>query len=156
VAERGYWSAFPESPRPKVYGEGAAEAGKAAFDALLNKPFPLTPAGTIRHAVSYGIALRDLPKVTSMPFTAIAKPKIMQSRAQVWFGVFPDLTRINKRSFEIVRRDAHHGQAFVVSFQAGCPHAQIVRSKRSPTRGTKCAASPPRRTGKSRRARTSL
>ena len=29
IAERGYWSAFPESPSPKVYGEGAAEAGKA-------------------------------------------------------------------------------------------------------------------------------
>ena len=23
IAERGYWSAFPESPSPKVYGEGA-------------------------------------------------------------------------------------------------------------------------------------
>ena len=39
IAERGYWSAYPESPSPKVYGEGAAEAGKAAFDALLDKPF---------------------------------------------------------------------------------------------------------------------
>ena len=39
IAERGYWSPYPESPSPKVYGEGAAEAGKAAFDALLGKPF---------------------------------------------------------------------------------------------------------------------
>ena len=39
IGERGYWSAFPESASPKVYGEGAAEAGKAAFDALLGKPF---------------------------------------------------------------------------------------------------------------------
>ena len=45
LADRGYWSAFPESPSPKVYGEGAAEAGKAAFDALLDKPFPLTLPG---------------------------------------------------------------------------------------------------------------
>ena len=35
IADRGYWSAFSESPSPKVYGEGAAEAGKAAFDALV-------------------------------------------------------------------------------------------------------------------------
>ena len=30
IAARGYWSAFPESPSPKVYGEGVPEAGKAA------------------------------------------------------------------------------------------------------------------------------
>ena len=47
IAERGYWSPYPESPSPKVYGEGAAEAGKAAFDALLGKPFDLDQAGTV-------------------------------------------------------------------------------------------------------------
>ena len=47
IAERGYWSAYPESASPKVYGEGSAEAGKAAFDALLNKPFPLEQPGTV-------------------------------------------------------------------------------------------------------------
>ena len=41
ISNRGYWSAFPESPSPKVYGEGAAEAAKAALDALLHKPFSL-------------------------------------------------------------------------------------------------------------------
>ncbi len=45
IAERGYWSAFPESPSPKVYGEGAAEAGKAAFEALLQQAVPADPAG---------------------------------------------------------------------------------------------------------------
>src|SRR5450631_4385700 len=61
IATRGYWSAFPESPSPKVYGEGAAEAGKAAFDALLNKPFALAlpgASGSIGSETSpYGIAL---------------------------------------------------------------------------------------------------
>ncbi len=46
IAERGYWSAFAESPSPKVYGEGAAEAGKAAFEALLQQPFALPLPGT--------------------------------------------------------------------------------------------------------------
>ena len=32
---RGYYSAFPESPSPKVYGETAAADGMAAFEALL-------------------------------------------------------------------------------------------------------------------------
>ena len=45
IEQRGYWSPFPESPSPKVYGEGAAEQGKAAFDALLGKRFAADPAG---------------------------------------------------------------------------------------------------------------
>ena len=32
IAGRGYWSAYPESPSPRVYGEGTAEAGRAAFE----------------------------------------------------------------------------------------------------------------------------
>ena len=46
IAERGYWSRVSRSRRArKVYGEGAAEAGKAAFDALLGKPFRADAAG---------------------------------------------------------------------------------------------------------------
>ncbi|MET0208058.1 MAG: phenylacetic acid degradation protein PaaN, partial [Burkholderiaceae bacterium] len=47
IHERSYWSAFAESPSPKAYGEGAAESGKAAFDALLGKRFPLQQPATI-------------------------------------------------------------------------------------------------------------
>ena len=47
IAERGYWSPYPESASPKLYGEGTAEAGKAAFDALLNQRFPLSQPATI-------------------------------------------------------------------------------------------------------------
>src|SRR5262245_39621003 len=47
IHERSYWSAFPESASPKVYGEGAAEAGKAAFDKLLRQRFPITQPATI-------------------------------------------------------------------------------------------------------------
>ena len=47
IADRTYWSAFPESPSPKVYGETAAPAGQAAFEAYLGADFPLTsPAPT--------------------------------------------------------------------------------------------------------------
>ena len=44
IHERSYWSAFPESA--KAYGEGAAEAGKAAFDRLLGQRFPLPQPAT--------------------------------------------------------------------------------------------------------------
>ncbi|HEY5308566.1 MAG TPA: phenylacetic acid degradation protein PaaN, partial [Casimicrobiaceae bacterium] len=134
IAERGYWSAFPESPSPKVYGEGAAEAGKAAFDGLLNKPFPLTlpgAKGTVGGEVSpYGMPLGVVyPKVEiDALFAAIAKAETAWRKAgpEVWIGVSLEiLTRINKRSFEIAHAVMHTtGQAFVMSFQAGCPHAQ--------------------------------
>ena len=42
-ASREYFSAFDESPSPRVYGENAAAEGKAAFEAWLSGGFPLTP-----------------------------------------------------------------------------------------------------------------
>jgi phenylacetic acid degradation protein paaN len=134
IADRGYWSAFPESPSPKVYGEGAAESGKAAFDALLNKPFPMQlpgSHGTVGAEMSpYGIALGvGYPQVDlDQLFAAIAKaePAWRKAGPEAWVGVSLEiLTRINKRSFEIAHAVMHTtGQAFVMSFQAGCPHAQ--------------------------------
>jgi len=134
IAERGYWSAFPESPSPKVYGEGAAEAGKAAFDALLNKPFPIElPAatGTVGAERSpYGFALGvQYPKVDlDRLFAAIATAEKGWRRAgpEAWVGVCLEiLTRINARSFEIASAVMHTtGQAFVMAFQAAGPHAQ--------------------------------
>jgi phenylacetic acid degradation protein paaN len=134
IAERGYWSAFPESPSPKVYGEGAAEAGKAAFDALLNKPFAMTlPAagGTVGAERSpYGFALEiKYPKVDlDRLFAAIAAAEASWRKAgpEAWVGVSLEiLTRINKRSFEIANAVMHTtGQAFVMAFQAAGPHAQ--------------------------------
>ncbi|MER7475056.1 phenylacetic acid degradation protein PaaN, partial [Micromonospora sp. NPDC000018] len=45
ITERGYWSAYPESPSPRVYGETAAADGKAAFEAYLGGDFPLDQPG---------------------------------------------------------------------------------------------------------------
>ena len=36
AAQRGYWSAYPESPSPRVYGETAAAEGLAAYEAYLS------------------------------------------------------------------------------------------------------------------------
>ncbi len=134
IAERSYWSAFPESPSPKNYGEGAAEAGKAAFDALLNKPFPLTLPGA-KGTVGGEVSPYGMPLGTTYPradidalFAAITKaePAWRKAGPEAWIGVSLEiLTRINKRSFEIANAVMHTtGQAFVMSFQAGCPHAQ--------------------------------
>ncbi|TMG90225.1 MAG: phenylacetic acid degradation protein PaaN [Betaproteobacteria bacterium] len=134
IAERGYWSAFPESPSPKVYGEGAAEAGKAAFEGLQNKPFPLTlpgAEGTIGAERSpYGFPLGiTYPKVgLDALFAAIAKagPAWRKAGPEAWVGVSLEiLARINRHSFEIAHAVMHTtGQAFVMAFQAAGPHAQ--------------------------------
>ena len=99
IAERGYWSAFPESPSPKVYGEGAAEAGTAAFDALKDKPFPLEQPGTVGMVggekspygfalgityppcVCHGLEVYGCQKPSSSPNEAVAEQPTCHDRA---------------------------------------------------------------------------
>ncbi len=134
IRERAYWSAYPESASPKVYGEGAAEAGKAAFDALLGKRFPLTQPATVGEVggeVSpYGMALGityPKPDIDGL-FAAVGRAGDQWRKAgpEVWAGVSVEiLARINKASFEIANAVMHTtGQAFLMAFQAGGPHAQ--------------------------------
>ncbi len=132
IAGRGYWSAFPESP--KAYGEHMPAFGKAAFDVLQGKPFPLTLPGTVgsvgAEVSPYGMASGiTYPKVDlDALFAAIERAEASWRKAgpETWIGVSLEiLTRVNKRSFEIAHAVMHTtGQAFVMSFQAGCPHAQ--------------------------------
>ena len=45
IRKRDYFSAYPESPSPKVYGEDAAAQGVAAFEGWRAQTFPLpTPS----------------------------------------------------------------------------------------------------------------
>ncbi|HEY7042730.1 MAG TPA: phenylacetic acid degradation protein PaaN, partial [Nocardioidaceae bacterium] len=39
---RAYYSAFPESPSPRVYGEKAAEEGAQAFEGWLDGDFSIS------------------------------------------------------------------------------------------------------------------
>ncbi len=41
IQTRGFWSAYPEQPSPKVYGETAQDAGKAAALAHMGQRFEL-------------------------------------------------------------------------------------------------------------------
>ena len=134
IRERSYWSAYPESASPKVYGEGAAEAGRAAFDALLGKRFPLTQPATVGEVGGemspYGMALGityPRPDIDGL-FAAVGRAEDQWKKAgpEVWAGVCVEiLARINKASFEIANAVMHTtGQAFLMAFQAGGPHAQ--------------------------------
>ena len=134
IHERTYWSAYPESASPKVYGEGAAEAGRAAFEALLGKRFPLTQPATVGDVGGerspYGTALGvtyPKPDLDGL-FAAVGRAHDQWKKAgpEAWAGVcLETLARINKASFEIANAVMHTtGQAFLMAFQAGGPHAQ--------------------------------
>ena len=133
--ERACWSAYPEIPSGKVYGESAKDDGQRVFEARLNKPFNLAghpgAAGGIGAEVSpYGIALGvKYPKVELDALTAAAD-KAMQGwkRADIETRVgvcLEILHRLNQRSFEMALAVMHTtGQGWMMAFQAGGPHAQ--------------------------------
>jgi phenylacetic acid degradation protein paaN len=134
IASREYYSAFDESPSPRVYGESAAAEGRAAFEAMLGRPFPLDAPGaegTVATERSpYGIDLGvAYPRVTDLDAVLGAAAAGMKG----WRDAGPDgrtgvcleiLDRLHARVFELANA-VHHtsGQAFVMAFQAGGAHA---------------------------------
>jgi phenylacetic acid degradation protein paaN len=131
---RGFWSAYPESPSPRVYGETAAAEGRAAFEALLGKPFELRQPGTIGtvsdERSAFGIAMGiGYPKVdldALVPAVRNAMRTWAKAAVESRVGVALEaLDRINKASFAMAHATMHTtGQGFMMAFQAGGPHAQ--------------------------------
>jgi phenylacetic acid degradation protein paaN len=133
--ERAYWSHFPESPSPRAYGETAAADGEAAFQARLGRSFPLEqPAtgGEVGEEISpYGLRLDIRYPHLSDPDRLL---DAMAAALSAWRDAGPQvraavcveiLERLNRRSFEMAYAVMHTtGQAFVMAFQAGGPHAQ--------------------------------
>ena len=133
-ASRTYFSAFDESPSPRVYGEEAAPAGKAAFEAWLGGTFPLsTPgaSGTVSTERSpFGFELG-----VSYPRAVDVDALLSAARAGMkqWRDAGPDgrtgvcleiLSQLHARIFELANAVQHtSGQAFVMAFQAGGAHA---------------------------------
>jgi phenylacetic acid degradation protein paaN len=134
IGERSYWSAYPESPSPRNYGEGAAEEAKAKFDVLRDQPFDLQQPATVgqvgRERSPYGFDLGiTYPKPdTDALFAAVAQAQSGWRKAdpETWVGVSLEiLERINKASFLLAHAVMHTtGQGFMMAFQAGGPHAQ--------------------------------
>jgi phenylacetic acid degradation protein paaN len=135
IRDRGYWSAYPEMPSGKIYGETANDDGKAAFEGYLNQSFAIDQPGTI------GTVGREVSPFLGEPL-GIRYPKAdidvlipaMQAAMPAWVRAGPDtragvcleiLQRLNKRSYEIAYAVMQTtGQAFMMAFQAGGPHAQ--------------------------------
>jgi phenylacetic acid degradation protein paaN len=134
IETRGYWSPFAEMPSPKVYGETASADGEAAFKAHIGKPFeidqPSTGETVGNERSPFGVAL-DIRYPKSEPnalIEAAAKAQTDWRAAgpRAWVGVSLEiLARLNRASFEIGFSVMHTtGQAFMMAFQAGGPHAQ--------------------------------
>ena len=134
IQNRGFWSAYPEQPSPKVYGETAHDTGKAAALAHMGQRFELGQPEASGWSASehspYGVPL-GVQYPVSKPQTLIDAGL---AAMPAWQGLGPEgrtgvlleaLARINKASFEI----AHAvmlttGQGWMMAFQAGGPHAQ--------------------------------
>jgi len=136
IRKRDHWSAYPESPSPRVYGEDAAGAGEAAFRSLLDRPWPgQTPgaSGTVTTERSpfgsdLGVAYPHVGK-DGVDALLVAAGRGMAD----WRDAGPDtrvavcqeiLARVHARVFELAHAVQHtSGQAFVMAFQAGGAHA---------------------------------
>ncbi|MBD0708362.1 MULTISPECIES: phenylacetic acid degradation protein PaaN [unclassified Streptomyces] len=135
IRTRAYWSPHPE--HPKAYGaDGSldAAAGLAAHQAVLNTRFELDQPGTDdwtgRETSPYGPALGieyphpdiDVLLPAMRAGTAAWRDAGPETRALVCLEI---LSRISARSHEFAHAVMHtSGQAFVMAFQAGGPHAQ--------------------------------
>lgn len=135
IRERTYWSAYPEMPSGRIYGETAKDDGQKAFEGRLNQTFDLPghpgTAGGIGAEVSpFGMALAvKYPKV-ELDALLTAADKAMQgwkkADIETRVGVCIEiLHRLNQRSFEMALAVMHTtGQGWMMAFQAGGPHAQ--------------------------------
>ncbi|WP_130014182.1 phenylacetic acid degradation protein PaaN [Serinicoccus sediminis] len=134
--ERSYFSRYPESPSPRVYGEDAPERGQLAHQEALNKDFeglaeqPTTgrSVGSERspYGPTLGVRYPELDVDAAMEAAQQAVPAWRDAGAQVRAAVLTEvIERINARSHEMAHAVMHtSGQPFVMSFQAGGPHAQ--------------------------------
>ncbi|MDG2424663.1 MAG: phenylacetic acid degradation protein PaaN [Phycisphaerales bacterium] len=134
IDSRGSWSAYPEVPSGKIYGETAKDDGLAGWKGRLGNKFEIDQPGTVEwigaEQSPYGIDTGTLyPKAdldVLMPAAVAAMASWKRASAETRVGVCLEiLHRLNKRSFEIGFSVMHTtGQGFMMAFQAGGPHAQ--------------------------------
>ncbi|MCL3992992.1 phenylacetic acid degradation protein PaaN [Streptomyces lavenduligriseus] len=136
IRTRAYWSPHPE--HPKAYGEDGsldAAAGKAAFDALLGNRLDLADQPGVDDWVGgevspYGI---ELGVTYPHPDIDVLLPAMLAGQ-RAWRDAGPELRavvcleilkRISDRTHQFAHAVMHtSGQAFMMAFQAGGPHAQ--------------------------------
>jgi len=135
IRTRAYWSPHPE--HPKAYGEngslGMAE-GKAAFDALLGNRLDLALPGTddwvggevSPYGIDLGVGYPHADVDVLLPAMRAGRRAWRDAGAEMRAVVCLEiLKRISDRTHEFAHAVMHtSGQAFMMAFQAGGPHAQ--------------------------------
>ncbi|MEU6840976.1 phenylacetic acid degradation protein PaaN [Streptomyces sp. NPDC046716] len=138
IRTRAYWSPHPE--HPKAYG-GDAEGGslsmaegKAAFDALLGTRLDLGQPGTddfvggevSPYGIELGITYPHADVDVLLPAMRAGMRAWREAGAELRAVVCLEiLARISARTHEFAHAVMHtSGQAFMMAFQAGGPHAQ--------------------------------
>ncbi len=131
ISSREYWSPYPESPR--AYGEDAPQAGELAFRQRLGEAFasdqPSSGFSSGGESSPYGIELGITYPVTDVGMLIDAATQAMKT----WGKASPEekvgvcleiLDRLKDNSFEMAHAVMQTtGQAFLMAFQAGGPHA---------------------------------
>ncbi len=134
VSARAAWSPFKDSPSTKIHGPDKPVAGKAAFEAQLNRPFDLDLPGVI-----------DRVGAEVSPFTGEAlgityprcDPEALIEAAQTawpnWRTADPELrlalcaemaTRLYDANFEMAQAVMHvAGQSYTQAFSGSGPNA---------------------------------
>ncbi|MYW68898.1 phenylacetic acid degradation protein PaaN [Streptomyces sp. SID8379] len=135
IRTRAYWSPHPE--HPKAYGEGGSLSmaeGKAAFDALLGTRIDLGQPGTddfvggevSPYGIELGVTYPHADVDALLPAMRVGMRAWREAGAEVRAAVCLEiLARISARTHEFAHAVMHtSGQAFMMAFQAGGPHAQ--------------------------------
>ena len=133
VRSRNHWSSFPEVPSGKIYGETAKADGWAAFDQRLGQSFALSQPSsgvtsnteTSPYGLALGITYPTSDLDTLLPAMESAMSDWRSADVEARVGVCLEiLYRLGAQSFEMANAIMHTtGQAFMMAFQAGGPHA---------------------------------
>ncbi|MFE6956683.1 phenylacetic acid degradation protein PaaN [Streptomyces sp. NPDC057696] len=135
IRTRAYWSPHPE--HPKAYGEHGSLSmpeGKAAFDALSGTRIDLGQPGTddwvggemSPYGVELGVTYPHPDLDVLLPAMRAGMRAWREAGAETRAAVCLEiLARISARTHEFAHAVMHtSGQAFMMAFQAGGPHAQ--------------------------------
>ncbi|MFI0090356.1 phenylacetic acid degradation protein PaaN [Streptomyces bobili] len=135
IRTRAYWSPHPE--HPKAYGaDGSldAAAGRAAFDAVLGSRLDLGQPGidgwvageTSPYGIELGVEYPHVDIDQLLPAMKAGQRAWRDAGAEIRAVVCLEiLKRISDRTHEFAHAVMHtSGQAFMMAFQAGGPHAQ--------------------------------
>ncbi len=135
IGARTYFSAYPESASPKIYGENARADGDAAFEALIGRPFAFDDLFPCERLV--GVEASPYGKTLGVHYPTASVDRLVAASVaagSAWGGasvearagvLLETLARLNQQSFLMANAVQHtSGQSWGMAFQAGGPHAQ--------------------------------